>query len=531
MPKDSKTKIDETNRDWRLLINEFTKSYQIPKEIDDIIKGEFSNKLLERLDVDFDSLPNADYEKYSPLHFEPLLEEAIELLDGCAAIRSSWNENAIQLADFMTEILEFISKDVVQSKESDAGFYRLKVDEIRYKFDSESEFIARSEEALTTLTANLDNNWSREAIAEQKLVASLNAEVSSKELHEAGSHRNYVQHETELLGKKTKPQHVRRYQEIMSEHRLKVEHASLKSRIRSLEGAISSAAKRRDGYEQQLLYAENEMNFLRRRYEIDKRLIQLKMKMLLQKNGIVNYPARKARMKEIFENDFLKSIQKLLSVAVGMKEMMGYQNGFPKSGKGSFFDECEKWADDALEYLRIQSRADQLLVLPISLRSYEQDKFNAGRRKGIWEFTVFDEEERGTNAYQNSLAKFLKNFWCVRLRGMSAYVNLSNGGTGATDAWQLLVRLPAKGYVRRKDGTLVNLTGQDWLPPVSIGRAMGSYRDFVPDKTGVKVLHNASPFGKWRVELADRSTHNRTLDKVEDLQLDLHLIVQATSQP
>jgi hypothetical protein len=180
-------------------------------------------------------------------------------------------------------------------------------------------------------------------------------------------------------------------------------------------------------------------------------------------------------------------------------------------------NECLIWVKDAISWLLRFAQFDHHYALPISIRGQLNDdaKWAAGLAAAKWQFNIplvlSDEDPSNLFPLQRH----------VRMRGLSGFVV----GDTAAGVWQMKVLVPPNSRILHRLGKQEPMD-QTQVPPSHLGRVMVREVPHEPDIIGSTTLHNVSPFGVWEVSLKKKLKGGVSIDKLEDVVIDLHLAVR-----
>jgi hypothetical protein len=91
--------------------------------------------------------------------------------------------------------------------------------------------------------------------------------------------------------------------------------------------------------------------------------------------------------------------------------------------------------------------------------------------------------------------------------------------------WDCSLIPPAEGKIRLFDNT-VNTLDQTHLPKLFFGRATRRESIRAPEDGNMAVFHNASPIGKWTLEVSPVAGQSVSLSNLRDVHIDFSVAVQ-----
>jgi hypothetical protein len=455
-------------------------------------------------------LEQPEDDDFRALHIEPLLDQAADLLDRGMRDRAEWDDKGVKALNLCLELHEYADLDQVHAMEEKAGYY-----EVPYK-QSIAEVSAENlnsslngwthDYVLNTINnyyspteINKQYNWARRQAWITGLVAYL---------FETPNFKQYVTH-TYGSDAKTVALHAVAAAEGLSLHNLYTQSRALGLQMEVFDNSMQISDKRIPGLAAKASWERADIAFKKMRTAIARKYQDLKVRAATEPDGILNYLKRMTTLKQRFNADFRSALARLKQVQLGLDGVYGYTSQFPTDEKSiTYFDDCQKWVRDAINWLVRFSRSEQNYVLPVSLRNIGDQIWKDGLKAGTWDVNVTKE------MFPDQLH--------VRLRGISATVDEDDGES----LWPVTVLAPRQGTFYHLSGRVVRVD-QSNLPPCRLGRV--STRDTFkePDIVGVSSLHNASPIGGWKVVVDARSAEGAERKKLRDIVLYLHLAVRA----
>jgi hypothetical protein len=456
---------------------------------------------------------------------EELLSTSSLLLDRGLRDKREWQEKAEKRFNVASELLEYRELDKIHIEETAAGFYIISATESTATRDAELQLVSGNRAAASYLDWLLKNKYSN---------AELNAQSAEYQLMGWLAHLAAYQYPFmgDLLKNvwngqpNTSPEFMKNSAFITSWHTFATQSSTLLAQQASFSSAGDSSDQKGVGYRARADWEDADVAFRRRRTGVARWIADLKARAFTEPGGALNFSEQMVPIKARFERDFRDAIARIFVAAQGLKDIYGYAVPLPdritgvKSGAAdsdAVFDDCASWVRDAVAWLTRFSYLDQNYTLPVSVRrAVGKDKWKLGLKNGFW---LLPMEE---NLFPNQAH--------VRLRGISAFVVFDQSSVDLqrdSSLWNVALRAPKNGTVRHLDGTMVNID-QSFVPPARLARVglRNSFRD--PDITGVAAMHNVSPIGDWQIAVGKRSIEGVNLDRIIDLQVDLHLAVRSS---
>ncbi len=461
---------------------------------------------------------------------ESLLCEAADLLERAMTHRTQWQEKAEKATSLRLEILEYLINDAIHQEEIEAGKYTLP-----YKRSvAESNALAvrkkGAHDASILIQSALDKNFSIDAMNKQSGNVQLLALLPYYPSHETPYVNNalninwnfkpgkFADHaKSAAFEQSFFDMHNRRYALYTKKYKHDMERDVAKEKDESLN--------------HQKEWSKKEIEFKRRRAQAAREIGDLKLRLAIEPGGSLNFADQMDQIRLQFERDFRSALARIKVAYEGLRLIYGYKKEIPESlalqlniprversvrqDSYSLLDGGSAWVNDALQWLNSASLRDQEYTVSISIRQTIGDKkWYEGRKVGKWKFQI---NERAFPDQKN-----------VRLRGINVYVS----GSRDTGVWMSRIELPKRSFSYHKHGRVVDLD-QTSIPPIRIGRVSGRNTLYRPEIAGSSLIYNASPFGKWKVFLNEKSTAGNVLDSdeeielVDDLVLDLEVVVKS----
>jgi hypothetical protein len=467
------------------------------------------------------------------LYPERLLAEAGELLDRCREERARRDALQIHKWKWQLELDEFLRLDQIQERERQAGSAT-----VEYR---RAVLQSAAENKLEQLHANSEAQL--KALLEDLVSSGFNKRMAAREL--AAWMSSYPLKDRDLTGddaiysfdgaRRTKPDHLFEAARMEADQAAWQQVYSLMAQ-RYAEVAQSEAAKlREESLDAQARWLLADIAFRRERAQVARDTMWEKIYQAQTQNGLLQYNERIASAERRFAADFRSALARIDAARRGMRELLDFDPPFPSEGAAGYFDDVEAWLKDARNRLAQFASRDQTYILALSLKQLMQSQWEAGRAAGEWTFDLSDALFPGQTH--------------VRLRG----IGLAVAGEKPEEPkpppqkqpssakseppkpepqkpegfWSARVAVPASATVKYASGNARELD-QKSLPVCFLGMVadVDSFRE--PKVAGANVLHNASPIGKqWKLALSLKSTAGALTEKLDDVQILLHLAVRA----
>ena len=244
-----------------------------------------------------------------------------------------------------------------------------------------------------------------------------------------------------------------------------------------------------------------------------------KQNAIQQVNGALNFTSAMQMLVCRYKRDFGDAAARITQAEQGLEQLYGYidpvyeatKPPLPALDPGPRFDLWVIWLRDAASWLIRFSQTDQQVTVPVSLKALLKswDDFTNGK---VCEISM--DPPPGLPAMARH----------VRLRGLSVFSSISSDDGDDSDPvqpLQMVITLPSESYCVHLDGSKVNLD-QSNIQPTFAGRILPRLIPQQADVLGADNLYNASPFGAWQVQLSNP----KVAENLDDIYLDLLLKVQ-----
>lgn len=446
----------------------------------------------------------------SALHVEPLLDQAVDLLDRGIRERLAFDDLMARWVTLLLELKEYRQLDGVLKKEQEAHIYSIALFESEAALNAESTLADGAKKAAEMMTENLgyydiSGKWSvlidgaSQAARASALLGQVQVEKMPPKFevndHDFGPRFRALGINTVAL--------LQGYVATeATQHAMTSQGSALAVQAKIQQVASNASAARAVGLTAKSEWDKNNVAFRTERTTILRNLLDIKLKAALEPAGPLNYRPRLRASRKRFKQDFRNAMKRLMKVRVGIEVLYGYKVDLPStSGTRAYYDDCLLWARDAIDFLIRRSRQEQMAIVPLSLRKLIGDaKWQQGLIGGHW---VLEAQKEVFGSKKG-----------LRLRGLAAVVTTSD----PRSIWQIGIQPPREA---RFDGTQFGPPPP--LPRYYIGRVAN--RDAIrdPDIVGGAALYNASPVGTWTITAESVLPVGTRFDTLSDIQLDLHL--------
>lgn len=468
---------------------------------------------LMRVEKGFEFKSEASDTDFSELHVGPLLDQASDLLDRCLRERTRWDDLSAKWVTFLMELHEYAELDKIHAEEEEKGVY-----DTPWQVSKASSAAERMSANLSEQQKDIVERARKVLFSKEEQNRQYNADRKTAWLvglvaYFFGTQKfsGYIKHKWSGV-----PETVSHWSvdaaEAKSSHSLSSRNSSLAIQRNVFHASELTTKSRLPGAAAQAEWDSQNRMFLRRRTLVARRLQDIRVLSSTSPDGALNYGKRLEGMRTRFRRDFRDALARLKPAAEGLALLYGYKVALPKNTLSvDYYDNCLEWTRRAVQWLIRFSRAEQNVVVPISVRTVLGDQeWKEGLKKGRWSLTV--------DAKTPVIGPMLSALRHVRMRGLGAFVS---GKKVSDSLWQLAVSLPPEAKVKHLNGDEVTID-QSRIPSCLLARVSERDSQREPDVVGLSALLNASPLGdSWTVEL--QGAMPPTGAKVEDVHLELHL--------
>jgi hypothetical protein len=481
---------------------------------------------------------------FSSFHVEPLLDQAADLLDRALKLYTEFQDLTVKSYDYVIEFTEFEELDKIHQEEEANGFYDVE------RKQSEAEHISEQRRydwlnAARIIHEKMFVKHFSESIISRLISAAKQSafvvgqipyfvknqefdrfnlfklnELDFKSVTGVSSTNldSDVFSEVDFDGNSDVKISwlATRAAEFQAFYSLNLSRANLAVEDSQINAMLRGSQERLPGLEARAKWDSLNSDFKRRRTTVARTFQQDKMHRFFDRNSPLNYDERSKASYKLFSQDFRDALARLQVVQKGLKEIYGYDLPLPAEplptdeSEFDYFNKCLLWSRQAISWLIRFSRAEQSLVLPISLKSILSDTdWNSGLLTGTWKINISEENFSG--------------LMHTRLRGLSAFII---GDEAKNKLWQLDIQVPTKAIIKHVSGNEVILD-QSKISLCKLARVTDRNAQRDPDLFGLSALFNTSPIGKWKVQIIKSVPSSTDFLRVEDIHIDLHLVFRA----
>lgn len=460
-----------------------------------------------RLEDLFTFTPRESDEAFKPLHIEPLLDQAADLLDRAIRDRAAWDELASKTLSQSLELGQYAELELIRVEEETAGVYDVASEESKAAAAAERKLELTQDSIYNSYLSLHNDEFSNPRYDE--VVGSAEQQAWASALGAWNPNADSPQ-----FGWNGKVQHIWDHVydavTILQSHALQTERRNLQIQYAIASGLTEISRLRQQGLAARSSWDAANAKFQRRRQRIAQKYQDRKALAATDGQGALNYSKRMAGIKDRFDEDFRAAYARLKAISQGLSEVYNYSEALPVPDGNDLFDASLLWVRKTIDWLVRFSRNDQSYILPLSIRALSKGKWQTGLDEGVWSFEVPIES--------------LDDQRFIRLRGLSAFVVETPGSSAL---WHLVVQAPTSATTRYADGS-TGVIDQSRIPTCRLARVTAREFPRDSDTVGIATLHNASPIGRWIVRVAP-SLMGADLKNLSDIHLDLHLAVRTGS--
>ncbi|RWD32582.1 MAG: hypothetical protein EOS34_20895 [Mesorhizobium sp.] len=471
--------------------------------------GSDSNKA-GRFELDIFTAISINPSPFSPLHIEPLLDQARDLLGQCLADRKSYAEMEASAVQIALELKEFEDTDAIHEQERLSGAYTVPRDRAWKEMVADYATLQGAEQAERSLfqggsnlvflleTSGYYGGWYAKASSgpayatdeqtpEKKYQFTLNDKVVFDGVRsDVLRDLSIAQAEIERVPR-TNFFWASYYQAVAATQAAKLKHESSTLNYNYLDATVETKEAR---------------------LTVARAIFLQKTQAFIEPGGVLNYRERSRFARGRFVTSLMMAYQRLSASAQGMSEIYGFPIPLPSPQTwhdiggdvpDSFVDDCWLWLQEASNFLTIQQRQEQNTIVRLSLRSLIGDGA-FGSDKSRWQFDVTENE--------------IPDAVLIRCRGIGLAT------IGPTHAVGLRIRPPKVSEYQDIDGS-VRRYDPATSTDVRSGRVLPANDIRDPDIIGVVHLHNRSPLGQWSIELIGPKPQSG--QPISDILVDIHI--------
>ncbi len=450
--------------------------------------------------------------EFPPLHVEPLLDQAQELLQRALQDRQTYYEANAKSIQIGLELEEFARLDMMHEQERLDGAdviaetraaTALQAEQKSYDYNSQFSL-----PALKDLDSYMLNSQS--GIIEVRSLASYLSAAPYLDKENSGDKVNYI---FPGIPPRNKAYHMQAFGRSIAEFDFEQSHKTVLAQRWQMEALCQVSLSNLTRLKAELEWVRKEAVHRNRRLSSSRDLFKRKRAAVLADGGPLNFSQQRDQAASRFSSNLTKAMTRIFSISNALKTIYQFSNPLPPTGGNQLLELSWLWVQDAIDHVHKINRSEQNLVVQLSLKQLMgDDAWKVASDSGKWPFSIPDSA--------------FADLRCLRLRGISAHVVGENTG----GAWRIRLKPPEKSRYVLADGTVV-VIDKAGTKAVSYGRVL-TWDPLRPaDVFGVIGLHNVSPFGSldatpadtWEATMGDTSSLGKKRSGIVDILLDLHL--------
>lgn len=448
--------------------------------------------------------PEPEDADFRPNRVEPLLRQSAELLGRAAADAARADSLAIDAFKAYQELKELEQLGAIHALEVAAGLYSAPLERLAREKESQSRLAAGFAAARAAAIR------AKEALGDGSSLITARREAAytgvfpllQREWDDGGGGLMTIPYDG---ASRTKNDWAATTAMTQAQLEVAVQSNQLDAREAASGGRADAASSRADAYEAQRRWEEQDAPLRENRHEVARGLADERVVAITNQDGPLHFANRRAALLARVERDVRDAKARMIAAAEGLTTIYNHPVDFKVDDTN--LDGCIDWVRSQISWLARFQERDQELVVPVSVSAAVGSDFEAGKDTGTWTFQVRPEMFAG--------------YGYLRLRGVSAAVL---AGYAAGGAWALRVLAPQNGTFLYDDGGYAEIDHPS--PWCMLGRVGPRETVPAPDVAGAAALHDLSPVGEWTVKIAQASSAGVALDKLRDVQIDLHLVAR-----
>jgi hypothetical protein len=499
--------LERDARAWDTLLARVRQAYPLPaNSLTDPLPASL---FVQTTDTAF--VGRAEDSLFNYWHFDGLLNQCDVLLERAARDRQLFDDYAAKAFDIRLAVEQFAALDAIHTREIEAGYYSLPIEESAADANAEKE----THDGLTQTSATVQNILTRFYSPD---AIKAHAHFAQRAAF-AAPHATYsADHKGELFvlrfdgSNMTVPGHVQMTADYQSTLNSNVTRDTLRSELQSKAAGASAAKARWGGKKVRADYEHKDADFKRNRLQVMRDMADLKARALFETDGALNYGEKLAPLRHRIDRDVRDAVARMKAVSEGLRLLLGYSTPLPPAvvswigGAGNIHKALSEglvWVRDAIAWLSAFQQLDQQTSYPISVRrTVGENAWRSGLQAGRWSLslpqTLWSDQRH------------------VRLGGLSVFVEHN------TAIWRVVVTPPRTSEVQHLNGSSVQLD-QRRVPLCVSGRAASRTAARDPDIVAVNSLRNVSPIGTWDISCSTQALTGERIETIRDVVLDLYL--------
>lgn len=472
--------------------------------------------------------------RYDWWDVDTLLNQAADLIDRCMATRREHTELAYRALDLQLAIDEIEAASQIEAAERAAGLFTLPALESGRQLDKISLQLNTNHDLRVLIDTRLNQELEPTILEQLQRSAACAALASTTERFEPKSATPGLTIDPTLRrfpcpepthNDFTNSDHasasaVKHFQFSLQETLFNARSIRLSNDAREKE-----LTAERDVLQPRHEWNKASIQFREARFALAQRLAKEKGLALRNRDGAFNFDSKAQAAAVRLCADLNDAVERITAAAEGLDTLFGYIVALPQGPDpsrphdGVDLDALYLWLRNALAFLVAFQLRDQIVTLPVSLRTLIGDAaWDAGVATGSWSVDLSPDRLVSASVLPVS-------FHCARLRSVAATVATDPTLDTRPDvgAWQLLLEAP-------REAKYLPLTASAWIDVhqeavnrCMLGRVERPQSARPVDRGGGDALFNLSPFGRWHLACSNVSTAGVKRALLRDIVLEFQM--------
>jgi len=274
---------------------------------------------------------------------EQNLDDAIRYAENCLQVRRQYSEMGKLRNDTRFKFEEFFRQDLVHLDEVAAGLYELPRQEAEAEKDALSVSVEQARLRLENVSHILDSTLSPNRL--ERFIDNESTIAANTAARDAD----------DVL--KTSSQNA--------EDRTQLEDATWKQTLSSSNENLSHANIRFAAAEKKASYLVKDVAFRTYRAAISRNLAWLQISEHCRENSALNYEERLSHQRQLFSENLRHLVERIIPLAVGIKEYYGIGAEFKSPKKGMILDEVTRWLVEIQDELSKYKGQEEVVICQI----------------------------------------------------------------------------------------------------------------------------------------------------------------------
>lgn len=458
---------------------------------------------------------------------ELLLEQMAALLERALAARTEWYRLNAAAFNVRLNLDQYFELDQIHQEETVSGFYDHTPREAELQAAADFLTQINVQGQLSALEGIGHAFYSPAAVTAFINNSVLLAYLSHLADYSTQAQGNFMQYTS--FDNKTHEESYKLAEsatQYLGANSVNLQQAWLATQTAATQGNVSVSDQKARASSVKSAWEAKNAGFRLRRTEVSRHLADVKADAYTSPGGALNYPEQMKLIEARFRRDFRDALARVNAAAEGVQKLYGFSEPVPRSvtsilagqpADAGAYDDCLNWARNARSFLSRFAQTDQRYSHPVSLKArINDDAFKQGRKLRDWATWTVDVPRQ-----------LFEGQYYVRLRGVTLYVV----GDPSAGVFTGKVQVPAMSFCElfpKAPGAQPQHQDldQSHISPAMGGRITNRENVRIPDVIGASAFYNASPFGTWAIKLFGTSEQGVSVDKIEDVVLEMHLAVR-----